>query len=318
MSRRSVLACLAALALAAIPLSAQTPTYSDVTEVNAVEIPVQVLLDGKPVRDLKPENFVVYQEKQKQVLTGFDVVDLLSLPEEKALEVPAPARRHFLLLFDLAFVEPKSVVRAREAAKELLPELHPSDVIAVATYAESRGTELVIGFTPDRAQVAAAIDTLGLPELVDRNTTDPLRILVNSIKQDIAEAPGGGRGGGAGSEAFLKLMEKFLAISEAATNEVRKDRVTALTRSFTDLARLMRGVSGKKHVVYLSEGYDSALLLGVNDEKLEQDLREASDRGPNLQPGEYLLRVTITDASGKAGTTTAPFRVAGATPGERS
>lgn len=279
MLRRLLLACLAALFLVLLPLRAQTPTYSDVTEVNAVEIPVQVLLDGKPVRGLKAENFAVYQEKQKQIVTGFEVVDLLSLPAEKALEVPAPARRHFLLLFDLAFSEPKAIVRAREAAKALLPELHPSDVVAVATYAASRGSELVVGFTPDRGQVEAAIDTLGLPELVDRNTTDPLRLLVESIKQDFAERSGSGRGGNVGSEVFLKLMEKFLAISEAATNETRVDRITALTRSFTDLARLMRGVSGKKYVVYLSEGYDSSLLLGVNDEKLEQDLRESSDRG---------------------------------------
>ena len=56
--RNTALLTLVLLCLAA-PLAAQTPTYSDVTEVNVVEIPVQVLLDGKPVRDLKAENFVV-------------------------------------------------------------------------------------------------------------------------------------------------------------------------------------------------------------------------------------------------------------------
>src|SRR5687768_7874290 len=83
------------------PLAAQTPTYSDVTEVNVVEIPVQVLLDSKPVRDLKADNFVVYQDKGKQPVTGFDAVDLYAIPDGKAQEVPVPARRHFLLLFDL-------------------------------------------------------------------------------------------------------------------------------------------------------------------------------------------------------------------------
>jgi hypothetical protein len=50
----------------------------------------------------------------------------------------------------------------------------------------------------------------------------------------------------------------------------------------------------------------------------EADRLELALRPPELQPGEYLLRVTITDASGKAGTATAPFVVAAATPGERS
>ncbi|MEA2561822.1 MAG: hypothetical protein QOH06_3326, partial [Acidobacteriota bacterium] len=106
--------------LAAAPLAAQTPTYSDVTEVNVVEIPVQVLLDGKPVRDLKADNFVVYQDKGKQPVTGFEAVDLVAIPDDKAQEVPVPARRHFLLLFDLAFSEPKAIVQARAAAKDLV------------------------------------------------------------------------------------------------------------------------------------------------------------------------------------------------------
>src|ERR1044071_4534434 len=154
--RSNVLLTLA-LCLAAAPLAAQTPTYSDVTEVNVVEIPVQVLLDGKPVRDLKADNFAVYQDKGKQLVTGFEAVDLYAIPEDKAQEVPVPARRHFLLLFDLACSEPKAIVQARAAARDLLGELHASDLVAVATYVASRGSELVLGFTSDRGQVEAAI-----------------------------------------------------------------------------------------------------------------------------------------------------------------
>jgi hypothetical protein len=48
------------------------------------------------------------------------------------------------------------------------------------------------------------------------------------------------------------------------------------------------------------------------------DRLELSFRPPALQPGEYLLRVTVTDAAGKAGTSTTRFVVAAAGPGERS
>ena len=47
------------------------------------------------------------------------------------------------------------------------------------------------------------------------------------------------------------------------------------------------------------------------------DRLELSFRPPALQPGEYLLRVTVIDAAGKAGTATTPFVVAAAAPGER-
>ncbi|HWN43361.1 MAG TPA: VWA domain-containing protein [Thermoanaerobaculia bacterium] len=284
---RKVLSFLTGLLLALAPLAAQRPTYSDVTEVNVVEIPVQVLLDGKPVRDLKADNFVVYQDKGKQPVTGFEAVDLYAIPDDKAQEVPVPARRHFLLLFDLAFSEPKAIVQARAAAKDLLAELHASDLAAVATYAASRGSELVLGFTSDRGQIEAAIDSLGLPELMDRTTVDPLRIVVEDLRREInenKEEKGVGDDLGSAMKALgdaemLRQFEQAMRASESATTEVQKDKITALTRSFTDLARLMRSVNGRKHVVYLSEGYDSSILQGNTSEALDKEIREARDKG---------------------------------------
>lgn len=271
--------------LLALALAAQTPTYSDVTEVNVVEIPVQVLLDGKPVRDLKADNFAVYQDKGKQLVTGFEAVDLYAIPEDKAQEVPVPARRHFLLLFDLAFSEPKAIVQSRAAAKDLLAELHASDLVAVSTYAPSHGSELVLGFTSDRGQIEAAIDSLGLPELMDRTTVDPLRIYVEELRQKIRDKEAlKNEGSGAekkvdGDAMLLEYMEPAMRAIESATTEVQKDKITAFTRSFTDLARLMRSVNGRKHVVYLSEGYDSSLLLGTSGEMSEKEMQEARDKG---------------------------------------
>jgi hypothetical protein len=43
----------------------------------------------------------------------------------------------------------------------------------------------------------------------------------------------------------------------------------------------------------------------------------ATFQPPALQPGEYVLRVTVTDAAGKAQTSMAPFAVGGAAAGTR-
>ena len=278
-------AVLLAFCLAA-PLGAQ---FSDVTEVTAVEIPVQVLVDGKPVRDLKAENFVVFQEKAKQPLIDFQMVDLYALPEDKAVqqEVPVPARRHFLLLFDLAFSEPRSIVQARAAARDLLDGLHATDLVGVATYASSKGSELVLGFTPDRAQVLAAIDTLGMPELLDRTAvSDPLRLVVEELREDLyagsaRDAEFGEQRGmkGLGDQMFLEQMEKALRASETADLIVQKERISSMTRSFAELAKLMRSVSGRKHVVYLSEGYDSAILMGTANESDRKQMQEMAEHG---------------------------------------
>ena len=277
-------ALLLALCLAA-PAAAQ---FSDVTEVTAVEIPVQVLLDGKPVRNLKAENFVVYHEKRKEPVVGFEAVDLYALPADKAAqqEVPVPARRHFLLLFDLAFSEPKAIVQARAAARDLLEGLHPTDLVGVATYAASKGSELVLGFTPDRQQVLAAIDSLGLPELVDRTAAaDPLRLVVEETQQRIhtraaRESEFGDQGSKtAMDELFIEIMDKALREMDKANTIVQKERISSMTRSFTDFARLMRSVGGRKHVVYLSEGYDSSILLGTTDEAELKDIQDKAEHG---------------------------------------
>jgi VWFA-related protein len=281
------------LILAVLPLAAQEPKFSDTTEVTAVEIPVQVLVDGKPVRGLTAENFAVYRDKDRQPITGFDMVDLASLPGEDASEVPVPARRHFLMLFDLSFSEPKSILQARSAAKDLLADLHPADLAAVATYASSSGPELVLGFTSDRGQVRTAIDSLGLPQLVDR-TPDPLRLILQDARQGAAEAsdlvqehseaqPGvrseidpGQVARAMGDLAVLEQMERAEREIDRADVEALKRKVSSLTRSFTDLAKFLRSVEGRKYVVYLSEGFDSSILTGTRD---KDELEESEHSG---------------------------------------
>src|SRR6185295_6633507 len=89
-------------------------------DVLAVEVPVQVVRDGHPVRDLTAADFTVFEGRKKQQITGFEVIDLGAKPgaaETGAPPVAIVARRHFLLFFDLLNSEAKSLAKARDAAK---------------------------------------------------------------------------------------------------------------------------------------------------------------------------------------------------------
>ena len=146
--------------------------FAGETQVIAVEVPVQVLLDGEPVRGLTAESFRVYEGRELRPLTGFEVVDLSETvprpgvdvaggtgPRPAALAVPPAGRRHFLLFFDLAFTEAGRQKQALRAARSLVREgLHPSDLVGVAFYTDRRGASLVLQFTPDRAQVERVLD----------------------------------------------------------------------------------------------------------------------------------------------------------------
>jgi VWFA-related protein len=272
----------AALFLIVAPAPAQI--HSEVTDVVVVEVPVQVVRDGAPVRGLSAADFEVYEGRKKQTVTGFEVIDLAAataaIPAAgrpaaitAITALPASARRHFLMLFDLAFSEPRSVVLARDAARGVLGKLHASDLVAVATYS-NKGPQIVLGFTSDKAQVESAIDTLGVPQLVDRNP-DPLKLVAAEVRA--TEAAKGDRAGI--TEALLAHFESMARESQRAQAAVQKAQVAALTRSFADLAKLMNSVEGRKHVVYLSEGFDSSILTGTVDQAEQDRMNEAAAAG---------------------------------------
>ncbi|MEA2603051.1 MAG: hypothetical protein QOF89_4043 [Acidobacteriota bacterium] len=273
LQRFAAVAVAAGLGLGPWPGFAQQ-TFSESTNVVAVEVPVQVVKDGEPVRGLTANDFEVFDGRKKVPVTGFEVLDLTApapagSPAAAAAQVPASARRHFLMLFDLSNSEPKSIVKARQAALGVVDGLHPTDLVAVATYSSLQGPQLVIGFTPDRKQIATALDTLGMAKLIDRSP-DPLKLILTAARQEAATAPttGGGvqtRGaeGREGKEAaLLDTLETFSTQSSRADRSVKQQMLVNMTKSFTDLARLMGEVEGRKYVVFLSEGYDSTLVSG--------------------------------------------------------
>lgn len=262
----------------------QAKTFEETTNVVAVEIPVQVVADGHPVRGLTAANFEVYDGRKVQDLTGFDVVDLgapSASPETTPVpQVPAVARRHFLLLFDLSFSEPSSIVKAREAARQLvLKDLHPSDLVGVAVYSLSQGPRLVLGFTSDRKQVDLALDTLGLPQLGERNP-DPLNLVVDAaVEGDQAPNSQSTREQQSFKQDITAQLRDISIYQNRLTRDVEKNKVDSFSRALSDLGKLLASVPGQKEVVYLSEGFDASTLLGTTDQKRIQEMNLAAMRG---------------------------------------
>ncbi|HEY2289541.1 MAG TPA: VWA domain-containing protein [Thermoanaerobaculia bacterium] len=286
--RRGGLAA-ALLGLAAVAAWGQAaptapPAFAGATQVLAVEVPVQVVRDGEPVRGLQAGDFEVWEGRRKLPLTGFEVLDLAagagSGPAGRAAgvpSVPAAARRHFLFLFDLAFSEPKSVVRARQAATGLLSQLQPTDLVAVATYSAVRGPQLVLGYTADRRQIDTALSSLGLPDLT--HPVDPLRLVLQEVVGSgnvtgIARPQGRDALSEMNDTGTLLPLEPLVQGLERADRAALKTQVDIFTRSLADLARQMAVVEGRKYLVFLSEGFDAALLQGTADASRQQEMRE--------------------------------------------
>jgi VWFA-related protein len=250
-------------AAAAPTAAAKTGALSETTEVVAVQVPVQVVRNGEPVRGLTAADFEVYDGRRKQTVTGFEVLDLAAAQGPAMAAIAPSLRRHFLFLFDLSFSEPASIVKARQMVRKMLPALHPSDLVAVASYSSASGPRLLLGFTSDRRQVSQAIDNLGLPQLVDRNP-DPLQLIAAQPDKNPLVA---------------ENNQDLARMSERANRQQQQAVVGALARSFTDLARLLAGIHGRKEVIYLSEGFDTSLLQGSESAADQAQMGEMTIQG---------------------------------------
>src|SRR5215471_2749130 len=244
-------------------------TVREEARVVVVEVPVNVVdKDGKPVEGLKAEDFEVFDDGKPQTITGFEVLD-----QRRALPAPEPgepplnpaASRHFLILFDLSFASVQGVVRARHSARDfVVTRMKELDTAAIATYSVETGFRLIVGFTGDRTQLAVAVDTLGLPNLVQRNP-DPLALLVTQPNQ-VSEAPFATTGGDPGSAfdaAMGEALENLQTMFEKSARAIYRDRVSRMIDSFGKLAVSLDSVPGRKHILYLSEGFDSRELSGA-------------------------------------------------------
>jgi VWFA-related protein len=278
----------AAFALAVVThlAAAPPPSFSGEETVVAVEIPVQVLVDGQPVTGLTKESFEVLEGRKKRPILGFEAVDLRMAETSRGkavpaidAEVPAAGRRHFLLLFDLTNSDPIAVARSRTAAEGLVAkDLHPTDLVGVATWSYTHGPRLILGFTSDRKQVDLAIETLGVTDVRNRSA-DPLGIQLAELTDSSFSSPPTSDARAAKEEAFLENLRQFAANERASARQVARSEVASFTSGASTMAQLMKAVSGRKYVVLLSQGFDSSLVSGSTDEAAQAEMSRAAESG---------------------------------------
>lgn len=298
------------LALLIAPSSgaaAQEASFEGAADVVHVEVPVNVVgRDGQPVRGLTAADFVLLDDGKRQQITHFEVVDR---DTSRAPAGPAVAMtgvpsqpRHLLLLFDLSFSTPTSVARAREAALGFVQSsLHPDDLVAVALYTLESGPRLLVSFTPDRAQLARAIDTLGIAQLLRRGMAqDPLRLVLEPPGTEPSTAEPQPGGGSERAQEVLAMagehFERLAERAEGAQKSYERAQVRSWAGNLSQMARALAAVEGRKHVIYFSEGFDGQLLLGR--QPLHDDPEMQRDQ-LHVERGE-IWRVDSDDTYGNA------------------
>ena len=153
---------------------------------------------------LTAADFELLDDGKRQTITSVDVIDLSRPPRPdpaapSAEPIPPSARRLWLLVFDLSYASASGLVRARDGAREFVAKsMKPTDLAAVGTLSVDTGWKLLVNFTRDRSQLAAALDTLGLPSLIHPSPdplvfafSDPRSAEAGRVAQPQQRKPGG-------------------------------------------------------------------------------------------------------------------------------
>lgn len=245
------------------------------SDAAVVAVPVFVTdKSGRAVPGLTVADFEVEDQGKKASIVTFLPVDAMQPVEgpEAATRMRAAARRQFVFLFDLTFSTPTGIVRAREAASAFVREsLAPSDLAAVATFGQS-GVKVLVTFTPDREQVARAIEGLGLVE------TQPRQADYLGIAYDLGVPRWGIGIAPPPNDPMLQQLIQMAKLMARSDQAYYRTRVEGFLEGLEKLTGMLDAVQGRKQMLLLSAGFDSTVLGGVRGQE-SQETSEAVLRG---------------------------------------
>ncbi len=164
------------------PTPSPTPTDDDdVVKISTTLIQLDVVVtdkSGKIVKDLKQEDFEVYENGKKQNLTNFSFItagnpiksapitkesakkdDKTAIPIPPTQLKPNQVKRTISLIVDDLGLSFESIVRVRASLKRFVDEqMQPNDLVAIIATGNGAGT--LQQFTTDKRQLYAAIERI--------------------------------------------------------------------------------------------------------------------------------------------------------------
>lgn len=272
----------------------QAPDVVESQAVVLVEVPIEVVRRGEPVRDLSAANFEILDNGVPQQILSFDIYDMHASVSEATPDapmqgpVPADSQRHFVVLFDLYFNRLQGIQEAAESARAMVhDQLTENDRVSVAVFHPNLGLRLLTMFTPDRQRVLAAINTI--ERVVTPGGTKAKKAdQADQPKQKSDPLGMTGRGFfGPDGKLGIPLSQSANVAREALVDHSDGDREAALIkRNLAKLAFMenlgapdaataaifdfgyelayfsytFRQMRGRKFIVYLTEGFPNNLL----------------------------------------------------------
>ncbi|MGI8786382.1 MAG: VWA domain-containing protein [Pyrinomonadaceae bacterium] len=292
------------------PKPAPTPPVeedSDVVKISTALIQLDVVVtdkNGKPITDLKPEDFEVSENGERQTITGLSYFSgqknapasgSLNANSAGAMPVSGEVRRTVAIVVDDAGISNQSINLVRkELAKFVSEQVQPGDLVAIIKTSGSVG--ILQQFTTDKEKLLATIDNLHYQPLTSSGLSPFEPISVTFAEQILANTTG-------------EFTQQAKSVTEQKNNveslaEINRN-LTVTSGSLGVLnatINAMSGLPGRKSVLYVAEGVYSlfAARLAENNQggtssifkdtrKLEEDLRGITETANRATIAIYAL-----------------------------
>lgn len=208
--RKTVSGAIILIALAASSLTGQERPREDVI-VTLVEVPVRVLHEGRPVRDLGPTDFRIFENGVEQEIARFEIVS------RRIADPPRPdpagrAPRLFLLIFNIHGYQPAVGAAIDDFFRDVF---RSSDSVVILT--EDRVLNIERGQKLEDFVAGVKDALVKFKAISTRNTLKNFRDLDHEGDRLLDALRGAGEGPMAGSsvdQAMVRFFEKTRAVWE--------------------------------------------------------------------------------------------------------
>src|SRR5256884_2696632 len=320
-----------AFLLAAIPAQSQDkpPTKSDDQDVikitsNLVSLDVIVKdKKGKPVTDLKAEDFTVTENGVPQKIEFFDSTlstlgvtgrstDTVASVEQKPRRPTGFPRNIIALVLDGQSTELANLKHVREGMLKYIRE-RITDNDSVALFSISGGLQLLQPFTHDKGALIAAVEKAYDSSTVSQTSEargssgniNALRAKTSAGPpgDTVASSPAAGAAGSAMLEKMIaqRMLEQYIQLRSALSTQQTRPVLAALAA----IAEGLRSVPGKKTLVMFSQGF-------VATEALDWQVQSTIDIANRANVAVYIIDSTgLTGGTPTSGALVASSPLAG-------
>ena len=233
-------------AVAATP-AGEAPAFGEVVDVQLVVVEAVVLDErGKPVLDLQPGDFALFEDEKPMTLEHVELVGA-SASGDRATGSPGATAAtadmpplHLAIFLDEVHVGAASRMRIlRQMAEVLGKSLRPSDRVMLAVY--DGGTRVVLPFSTDRKALATALAEVETVSLGRLNAEHDWRWTLDQLYEDAQ--------GHHGVSPCSNIQEFVQTYQQQQHDQVER-AIDAVGRFVDSLA----GIVGRKAVLHVSDG----------------------------------------------------------------